>query len=70
MGVPAVASENGRRPTGILTSQERMLRTWWSKLGYVTEHYLEIKCGLPPETRDDNIAKMAEWLLQNHRAVI
>ena len=28
------------------------------------EHYLEVKCGLPPETRDDNIAKMAEWLLQ------
>ena len=24
-----LASENGRRPTGILTSQERMLRTWW-----------------------------------------
>jgi hypothetical protein len=41
-----------------------------AKLGYVTEHYLEIKCGLPPETRDDNIAKMAEWLLQNHRAVV
>ena len=41
-----------------------------AKLGYVTEHYLETKCGLPPETRDDNIAKMAEWLLQNHRAVV
>jgi hypothetical protein len=41
-----------------------------AKLGYVTEHYLEIKCRLRPETRDDNIAKMAEWLLQNHRAVI
>ncbi len=30
-----------------------------AKLGYVTEHYLEIKDGLPPETRDDNMAKMA-----------
>ena len=25
---------------------------------------------VPPETRDDNIAKMAEWLLQHHRAVV
>jgi hypothetical protein len=41
-----------------------------AKLRYVTEHYLEVKCGLPPQTRDDNIAKMAEWLLQNHRAVV
>ena len=41
-----------------------------TKLGYVTEHCLEIKCGLPPETRDDNIANMAGWLLQNHRAVV
>jgi hypothetical protein len=40
-----------------------------AKLRYVTEHYLEIKYGLPPETRDDNMAKMAGWLLQNHRAV-
>jgi hypothetical protein len=41
-----------------------------AKLRYVTEHYLEVKHGLPAETRDDNIAKMAEWLLQNHRAVV
>jgi hypothetical protein len=41
-----------------------------AKLGYVTEHYLKIKYGLPPETRDDNMAKMAGWLLQNHRALV
>ena len=41
-----------------------------AKLGYGTEHYLEIKYGLPPETGDDKMGKMAGWLLQNHRAVV
>ncbi len=41
-----------------------------AKFRYVTKYYLEVKCGLPPETRDDNMAKMADWLLQNHRAVV
>ena len=54
-----MASENGRRPTGALNYQERMLRNTVAKLGYVTEHYSEINCGLPPETGDDNMAKMA-----------
>jgi hypothetical protein len=35
-----------------------MLRTWWRSC--VTEHDLEVKRGLPPGDRADNIAKMAE----------
>jgi hypothetical protein len=71
MGVPAAASENCRRPpTGVLTYPGTNVADTVAKLGHVTEHYLEIKCGLPPETRDDNIATMAEWLLQNHRTVV
>jgi len=30
-----------------------------AKLGWVTEHYLEIKVRASAETRDDNMAKMA-----------
>jgi hypothetical protein len=70
LGVPVVASENGRRPAGVVTYQDTNVADMVAKLRYVTEHYLEIKCGLPPETRDDNIAKMADWLLQNHHAVV
>jgi hypothetical protein len=40
-----------------------------AKLRYVTEHYLEVRRA-SREIRDDDIAKMAEWLLQNHRAVV
>jgi hypothetical protein len=41
-----------------------------AKLNYVTEHYLEVKSGLRRETGDDNIAKMADWLLEDHRAAV
>jgi hypothetical protein len=33
-----------------------------AKLGYVREHYVKSSAGFPRETRDNNIAKMADWL--------
>ncbi len=68
LGVPVVASENGRRGAGVVTLSGTNVADMVAKFRYVTKYYLEVKCGLPPETRDDNMAKMADWLLQNHRA--
>ena len=55
-----MASENGRRTAGVVTYQDTNVADAVAKLRYVTEHDLEVKRGLPPETRANNIAKMAE----------
>jgi glycosyltransferase involved in cell wall biosynthesis len=70
LGIPVVASENGRRPAGVVTYQDTNAADMVAKLNYVTEHYLEVKTGLRRETGDDNIAKMADWLLEDHRAAV
>ena len=70
LGVPVVASENGRRPAGVVTYQDTNPADMVAKLHYVTEHYLEVKSGLRQDTGDDNIAKMADWLLGDHRAAV
>lgn len=62
LGVPVVASENGRRPVGVLTYEDANAADMVAKLSYVTEHYSEVKSALRLESGDDNIGKMAEWV--------
>jgi len=62
LGVPVVASENGRRPAGVVTYNDTDAVDMSEKLIYVTRHYQEVRAGLRPETGDDNIRRMADWL--------
>ena len=62
LGIPVVASENGRRPVGVLTYEDANAADMVAKLSYVTEHYSEVKGALRLESGDDNIGKMAEWV--------
>jgi hypothetical protein len=62
LGIPVVASENGRRPAGVVTYKDANAADMVAKLSYVTEHYSEVKSALRVESGDDNIGKMAEWV--------
>jgi len=68
LGVPVVASENGRRPRGVITYREQDAADMCAKMIYVTKNRGEIG----PHTRgpanydgdEDNVACMADWLTQ------
>ena len=65
LGVPVVASENGRRPAGVITYDDQDARDMCAKLEYVTEHHSEVKSQIRLESAEDNVGRMADWLV-NH----
>jgi glycosyltransferase involved in cell wall biosynthesis len=62
LGVPVVASENGRRPAGVVTYSDTDAVNMSERLIYVTRNYQEVKTGLRVEVADDNVGRMADWL--------
>jgi glycosyltransferase involved in cell wall biosynthesis len=63
IGVPVVASENGRRPPGTITYEENDAADLSRKLVYVAEHYAEVTSRIGRTSDDeDNVARMADWL--------
>ncbi|MGA8431741.1 MAG: glycosyltransferase [Candidatus Sulfotelmatobacter sp.] len=62
MGVPVVASENGRRPSGVLTYTEADSGDLCSKLIFLFENYSTIKEKFEGQGGPDNVALMADWL--------
>jgi glycosyltransferase involved in cell wall biosynthesis len=62
LGVPVVASENGRRPAGVITYADADVEDMFSKLAFVTENYSHVKADPNFAAPDDNIARMADWL--------
>jgi len=62
LGVPVVASGNGRRPTGVVTYRDMDAVDMAEKLRYVVEHFEEVKSGLHVDAGDDNVGRMADWL--------
>ncbi len=62
LGVPVVASENGRRPEGVVTYRDTDAADMCEKLVYVTTHYQEVKASLSTEQAEDNVGRMADWL--------
>jgi glycosyltransferase involved in cell wall biosynthesis len=60
--VPVVASQNGRRPPGVITYEDTDASDMCAKLIYVTEHYAQVKANLGSHTTDDNVSRMADWL--------
>ncbi len=63
LGVPVVASENGRRPAGVVTYAEMDAADMCRKLEYLLQNYDVIKQQMRIETMQDNVGLTADWLL-------
>jgi len=67
LGVPVVASENGRRPEGVITYREQDPTDMCAKMIYAIERSDSIRSASNSahrNHREDNIAVMADWLTQ------
>lgn len=62
LGVPVVASENGRRPAGVITYEDASAEDMCDKLLYLVETYETVKSSLTISAPHDNIGHMADWL--------
>jgi len=69
LGIPVVASQNGRRPPGVLCYQDTDADDMCAKLIYATEHLEELKSSLRTNlpksierSGEDNVSVMADWL--------
>ena len=65
LGIPVVASENHRRPSGVVTYEDTDAADMCAKLNNVTEHYAEVKDALDIQESDDNVGKMVSWLTED-----
>lgn len=64
LGVPVVASENHNRPPQVTTYRENDADDLCQKLRFVTEHYQQLKERTRLDEAEDNIARTADWLLE------
>ena len=62
LNIPVVASENGRRPAGVITYEEMSADDMVGKLCYVAENYQQVKARTRFVDTEDNIGRMASWL--------
>src|SRR6266576_1270892 len=62
LGIPVVASENGRRPFGVVTYRDTEATAMVEKLRYVVENRDQVISGFHVDAGDDNVARMADWL--------
>jgi glycosyltransferase involved in cell wall biosynthesis len=62
LAVPVVASENGRRPNGVITYSDIDAVDMSQKLIDVTLHYRQVKADLRLDAGNDNVGRMADWL--------
>jgi len=67
LGVPVVASENGRRPAGVVTYRETDAADMSAKLAHVMERLDEIKASLQQNESEDKVGEKVDWLLGNPR---
>lgn len=63
LGVPVVASNNGRRPPTVVTYREESAADLCAKLVYVIEHYDQVKEQTKLQDIENNIVRTADWLL-------
>src|SRR4051812_49572891 len=65
LGVPVVASDNGRRPPGVVTYNELDVDDLVAKLQYVIHNHAQVKAStlLPEQHRKNNTELMADWVL-------
>jgi glycosyltransferase involved in cell wall biosynthesis len=63
MGVPIVASENGRRPPGVLTYQQDDAAELRSKLLEIVKQYEQAPRVPTGISSEDNVQRIVDWLL-------
>ena len=63
--IPVVASANGRRPTGVVTYNDTDAADMVEKLRFVREQYDKVRESLQSDASDDNVGRMADWLVGN-----
>jgi len=63
LGVPVVASENGRRPAGVITYAEMDAADLCLKLEYLLQNFDAIKQRTMLDSEQDNVKLTADWLL-------
>lgn len=64
LGIPVVASENGRRPSGVLTYIDGDPADLCDKLGHLITNYADIKRHTHLHSPANNTARMADWILE------
>jgi glycosyltransferase involved in cell wall biosynthesis len=66
LGVPVVASENERRPDGVITYRDEDAADMCAKMVYVTENHGVVKARIlstiSGNSFQDNVARTADWL--------
>jgi glycosyltransferase involved in cell wall biosynthesis len=62
LGIPVVASENGRRPTGVITYDEFDAEDMCAKLTYAVQNRDAIRKHKEVGPAEDNIGRMSDWL--------
>lgn len=63
LGIPVVASENGRRPEGVVTYRETDAGDMSDKLAYVIQNLNEIKASLKKNKSEDKVGEKVDWLV-------
>jgi glycosyltransferase involved in cell wall biosynthesis len=64
LGVPVVASENGRRPAGVVTYKENDADDLVAKLQYLIDNYALVRAGTVLPKADNNTERTADWILE------
>jgi len=67
LGVPVVASDNGRRPAGVVTYRETDAADMAAKLAYVVGNRDEIKATLQQNKSEDKVGEKVDWLVDSPR---
>jgi glycosyltransferase involved in cell wall biosynthesis len=67
LGVPVVASDNGRRPAGVVTYRETDAADMCAKLGDVVGNLDAVKASLKPIESEDKVGEKVDWLVGNPR---
>jgi glycosyltransferase involved in cell wall biosynthesis len=67
LGVPVVASDNGRRPAGVVTYRETDAADMTAKLAFVIDNRDEIKASLRQNKSEDKVGEKVDWLVGSPR---
>jgi glycosyltransferase involved in cell wall biosynthesis len=67
LGVPVVASENGSRPTNVITFRGEDAEDLCAKLIGLAASYAQAKDQARLEDAEDNISRTVDWLLEEPR---
>jgi len=63
LGIPVVASDNGRRPAGVVTYRETDAGDMSVKLDYVMQNLNAIKASLKQNDSEDKVGEKVDWLV-------